>query len=61
MVRFYHKEMEAYLVAEGLFDDVLTEDGKDWVSSDTGCLMRGSILVHVLYLKLEALLLGYFY
>ncbi|XP_052783710.1 inositol 1,4,5-trisphosphate receptor type 1-like isoform X3 [Mya arenaria] len=26
MVAFYHKEMEAYLVAEGLFDDVLTED-----------------------------------
>ncbi|XP_076454279.1 inositol 1,4,5-trisphosphate-gated calcium channel ITPR3-like isoform X3 [Babylonia areolata] len=25
-VRFYHKEMEAYLVAEGLFDDELTED-----------------------------------
>ena len=27
IVRFYHKEMEAYMVAEGLFDDVLTEDG----------------------------------
>ncbi|KAL4219957.1 hypothetical protein ACF0H5_020368 [Mactra antiquata] len=26
IVRFYHKEMEAYLVAEGLFDDELTED-----------------------------------
>nr|KAG5699258.1 hypothetical protein BaRGS_000460 [Batillaria attramentaria] len=26
-LRFYHKEMEAYLVAEGLFDDELTEDG----------------------------------
>ncbi|KAL8600024.1 hypothetical protein ACOMHN_057793 [Nucella lapillus] len=25
-VRFYHKEMEAYLVAEGLFDDELIED-----------------------------------
>ncbi|XP_070173454.1 inositol 1,4,5-trisphosphate-gated calcium channel ITPR3-like [Littorina saxatilis] len=25
-MRFYHKEMEAYLVAEGLFDDELTED-----------------------------------
>ncbi|KAL5004999.1 hypothetical protein ScPMuIL_018455, partial [Solemya velum] len=25
-IRFYHKEMEAYMVAEGLFDDVLTED-----------------------------------
>ncbi|XP_070173522.1 inositol 1,4,5-trisphosphate-gated calcium channel ITPR3-like [Littorina saxatilis] len=25
-VRFYHKEMEAYLVAQGLFDDELTED-----------------------------------
>lgn len=28
MIRFYHKEMEAYLVAEGLFDDELLEDGK---------------------------------
>ncbi len=28
LVRFYHKEMEAYLVAEGLFDDELTEDGE---------------------------------
>ena len=27
LIRFYHKEMEAYLVAEGLFDDELTEDG----------------------------------
>jgi len=27
-VRFYHKEMEAYMVAEGLFDDELTEDGR---------------------------------
>ena len=27
LLRFYHKEMEAYLVAEGLFDDELTEDG----------------------------------
>ncbi|XP_053404101.1 inositol 1,4,5-trisphosphate receptor type 3-like isoform X2 [Mercenaria mercenaria] len=26
MVRFYHKEMEAYLVAEGLFDYDITED-----------------------------------
>ncbi|XP_067668084.1 inositol 1,4,5-trisphosphate-gated calcium channel ITPR2-like [Haliotis asinina] len=26
LVRFYHKEMEAYLVAEGLFNDELTED-----------------------------------
>ncbi|XP_025079753.1 inositol 1,4,5-trisphosphate receptor type 3-like [Pomacea canaliculata] len=25
-IRFFHKEMEAYLVAEGLFDDELTED-----------------------------------
>ena len=28
IVRFYHKEMEAYMVAEGLFDDELTEDGE---------------------------------
>ena len=28
LIRFYHKEMEAYLVAEGLFDDQLTEDGE---------------------------------
>lgn len=28
IIRFYHKEMEAYLVAEGLFDDELLEDGK---------------------------------
>ncbi|KAJ8309658.1 hypothetical protein KUTeg_011523 [Tegillarca granosa] len=26
IIRFYHKEMEAYLVAEGLFDDILLED-----------------------------------
>lgn len=28
IIRFFHKEMEAYLVAEGLFDDEVTEDGK---------------------------------
>ena len=28
LIRFYHKEMEAYLVAEGLFDDEICEDGK---------------------------------
>lgn len=27
-MRFFHKEIEAYLVAEGLFDDQVTEDGK---------------------------------
>lgn len=27
IIRFYHKEMEAYLVAEGLFDDEICEDG----------------------------------
>ena len=25
----FHKELEAYIVAEGLFDDDITEDGKD--------------------------------
>ena len=28
MIRLFHKELEAYLVAEGLFDDSVTEDGK---------------------------------
>ena len=27
VIRLFHKELEAYLVAEGLFDDVITEDG----------------------------------
>lgn len=26
MVRLFHKELEAYVVAEGLFNDVITED-----------------------------------
>jgi len=26
-VRLFHKELEAYLVAEGLFEDDITEDG----------------------------------
>lgn len=26
-IRLFHKEIEAYLVAEGLFDDDITEDG----------------------------------
>lgn len=29
IIRFYHKEMEAYLVAEGLFDDEICEDGNN--------------------------------
>ena len=29
MIRLFHKELEAYLVAEGLFDEEITEDGKD--------------------------------
>ena len=28
VMRLFHKELEAYLVAEGLFDDEITEDGK---------------------------------
>ena len=28
MIRMFHKELEAYIVAEGLFDDDITEDGK---------------------------------
>ena len=28
MIRLFHKELEAYLVAEGLFDEEITEDGK---------------------------------
>ena len=28
IIRLFHKELEAYLVAEGLFDDEITEDGK---------------------------------
>lgn len=31
IIRFYHKEMEAYLVAEGLFDDETCEDGKGFI------------------------------
>ena len=27
-IRLFHKEIEAYLVAEGLFEDEVTEDGK---------------------------------
>jgi len=27
VLRLFHKELEAYLVAEGLFDDEITEDG----------------------------------
>ena len=27
-VRLFHKELEAYLVAEGLFEDDITEDGE---------------------------------
>lgn len=28
VIRLFHKELEAYLVAEGLFDDEITEDGE---------------------------------
>lgn len=28
LIRLFHKELEAYLVAEGLFDEEVTEDGK---------------------------------
>lgn len=28
VIRLFHKELEAYLVAEGLFEDCVTEDGK---------------------------------
>lgn len=27
MIRLFHKELEAFVVAEGLFDDEVTEDG----------------------------------
>jgi len=28
IIRLFHKELEAFLVAEGLFDDEISEDGK---------------------------------
>jgi len=28
VIRMFHKELEAYIVAEGLFDDDITEDGR---------------------------------
>lgn len=28
VIRLFHKELEAYLVAEGLFDEIITENGK---------------------------------
>lgn len=28
IIRLFHKELEAYIVAEGLFEDEITEDGK---------------------------------
>ena len=28
-IRLFHKELEAYVVAEGLFEEELTEDGKN--------------------------------
>ena len=28
MIRLFHKELEAYMVAEGLFDEEVTEDGR---------------------------------
>ena len=44
LIRFFHKEMEAYLVAEGLFDDELTEDGM-WNSHYTpGIYAEGYIV-----------------
>ena len=31
VIRLFHKEMEAYLVAEGVFDEELTEDGRLYI------------------------------
>ena len=28
VIRLFHKELEAYMVGEGLFDDEVTEDGE---------------------------------
>ena len=40
VVRFFHKEMEAYLVAEGLFNEPeLLEDGK-WLQQTTKKMLR---------------------
>lgn len=35
MIRLFHKELEAYLVAEGLFDEEVTEDGETKIQSTT--------------------------
>ena len=35
MIRLFHKELEAYLVAEGLFDEDITEDGQWSLLSET--------------------------
>lgn len=40
IIRFYHKEMEAYLVAEGLFDDELLEDGNIITNSSRSHIRR---------------------
>lgn len=37
-MRLFHKELEAYMVAEGLFDDEVTEDGTNLITN--GCALR---------------------
>jgi len=48
VLRLFHKELEAYLVAEGLFDDEITEDGitvKSLISYRPIQFIRSSALV----------------
>ena len=37
VLRMFHKELEAYLVAEGLFDEEITEDGEEVDSTNAHC------------------------
>ena len=34
MIRLFHKDLEAYLVAEGLYEETLTEDGMCYIRTN---------------------------
>ena len=50
VIRLFHKELEAYLVAEGLFDDDVTEDGE---KTDNYNALLSVVGLLVPYVKVE--------
>lgn len=53
-VQLFHKELEAYLVAEGLFQEIVSESGASSSSASTSLGLRLKSISFVLFSPLQS-------